>query len=96
MGNQYQSLYIILTIIILYILYINFNKKENFTESENLFAQKLLNLFKKAQTPNFLEYLETLNKNENIYDNLISKAVYNKFVKKGSNIKIKDILDEMK
>jgi hypothetical protein len=94
MDNKY--LYVILTIIILYVLYINFNKKENFTESENLFSQKLLELFKQDQTPSFLAYLEILNKIGNTYDNLISKGVYNKFIKKGVNIKIDDILEEMK
>lgn len=94
MHNQY--LYIILTIIILYILYIKWNNKENFTESENNFAKKLLELFKKPKTPSFLAYLETLNKIGNTYDNLISKGVYNKFIKKTVNIKIQDILQEMK
>lgn len=94
MDNRY--LYVILGLVILYILYTKFYKTENFTETENLFAQKLLNLFKKSKTPNFLEYLETLNKNENIYDNLVSKGVYNKLVEKGTNIKINDILNEMK
>lgn len=93
MDNQY--LYIILTIVILYILYTKFYKTETFTESENLFADKLLVLFKKAEKPNFLAYLERLNEIENIYDNLVSKSVYNKLVNK-VNLTREDILKEMK
>ena len=92
MDNQY--LYIILTIVILYILYTKFYKTETFTESENLFADKLLVLFKKAENPNFLAYLERLNEIENIYDNLVSKSVYNKLVNK-VNLTREDILKEI-
>lgn len=94
MDNQY--LYIILAIVIIYILYINFNKKENFTQEETLFAQKLLDFFKNKTTPSFIEYLEELPKLKNIYDNLISKGVYDKFISKGTTLNINDVLQEMK
>lgn len=92
---NYQYVYIILGIILLYMLYTKFYKRETFTESENLFADKLLGLFKNDKKPNFLMYLEKLNEIENIYDNLISKGVYNKFVD-NMNLTRDDILNEMK
>ncbi len=76
-------------------LYINFNKKEDFTQEETLFAQKLLNFFK-VKNRSFIEYLEELPKVKNIYDNLISNNVYNSFIKKGKQLNINDILKEMK
>lgn len=94
MDNQY--LYIILGIVVVYILYTQFYKKETFTEEENLFADNLLELFKTDEKPSFLAYLEKLNEIENIYDNLISKGIYNKFIEKGVNITRDDILNEMK
>lgn len=93
MNNNY--LYIALAIIVFYMLYINFNKTENFTEEESMFATKILDLFKKENKPSFIEYLEKLNEVNNTYDNLISKSVYNKFLS-NKMLTQDDILNEMK
>ncbi len=94
MYNKY--LYMIVGIMILYILYRIFNKKENFTQEQTSFAEQLLKFFKDKKNPSFIEYLQQLPKLENIYDNLISKSVYDKFITKGVNLNVNDVLQEMK
>lgn len=51
-------------------------KKENFTETEETFARKLIIFLKLDST--YVDYLNFLNTNRNTFEKLISKDTYNK------------------
>lgn len=85
-------LYILIFVVFLY-FFTNLQNKENFTQNENVLAEKIVKFF---TLPNntFIEYLLILSDNKNTSDNLISKSVYNKFKNK-TGLLTDDILQEL-
>jgi hypothetical protein len=85
----------ILIAIVFYFLYTSNSQqvnKEKFTDNENLLGEKILELMKRP-THLFGDYLSVLTTYNNTSDNLISKAIYNKF-KNNQNLTITDIMAE--
>lgn len=90
-----KTLYLILFFLIVIFFYYKFtNKSENFSDQETQFAQNILLFFKQTESPSFIRYLEKLNELKNTSDNLISKGVFNKFMK-NKTLSIDDILNEL-
>jgi len=96
MNNQ---ILIVVIAFILFFIYLYFSNNkinvEKFTQDQQDLAQMLLDKFEKKEIPTFIKYMNTLIENKNIYDNLISKDVFNKFYN-NQNLSIDDILKEMK
>jgi hypothetical protein len=87
---------IILICIVLYFTYNYFFKgqTEKFTDQDLNLARELVVLFNNSEPPSFTLYLQKLVDSKNTSDNLISKGVYNKFLK-NSYLTINDILQEL-
>lgn len=87
---------ILLLVLVVYCIYYYFyssNKKvEQFTAEEQTFAEKLAAFFKATGKPTFNEYLTKIVELKNTSDNLISKGVHKKLLKKGNKITAKDVL----
>jgi heme/copper-type cytochrome/quinol oxidase subunit 2 len=82
-------------IVLVVIMYFSMQKRENFTNEQQEFANELALEFQNENIPTFTKYLLVLSDLGNTNDNLISKGVYNKIAKMGTSVNQNDILQEM-